>query len=74
MTTSRYDAIANIGVVCAVFRLKRSVTPHFWVNIVDERFEVPGIVEARAAGEARLAMSEHVRAAGEIVAGQLEKD
>jgi protoporphyrinogen oxidase len=42
---ARYDAIANIGVVCVVFRLKRSVTPHFWVNIVDKRFEIPGIVE-----------------------------
>jgi protoporphyrinogen oxidase len=41
----RYDAIANIGVVCVVFRLKRSVTPHFWVNIADPRFEIPGIVE-----------------------------
>jgi protoporphyrinogen oxidase len=42
---ARYDAIANIGVVCVVFRLKRSVTPHFWVNISDSRFEIPGIVE-----------------------------
>ena len=42
---ARYEAIANIGVVCVVFRLKRSVTPHFWVNISDSRFEVPGIVE-----------------------------
>jgi protoporphyrinogen oxidase len=42
---ARYDAIANIGVVCVVFRLKRSVTRHFWVNIVDKRFEIPGIVE-----------------------------
>jgi protoporphyrinogen oxidase len=42
---ARYDAIANIGVVCVVFRLKHSVTPHFWVNIVDPRFEIPGIVE-----------------------------
>ena len=42
---ARYDAIANIGVVCVVFRLKRSVTPHFWVNISDPRFEIPGIVE-----------------------------
>ena len=31
--------------VCVVFRLKRSVTPHFWVNIVDPRFEIPGIIE-----------------------------
>ena len=42
---ARYAAIANIGVVCVVFRLKRSVTPHFWVNISDPRFEIPGIVE-----------------------------
>ena len=31
--------------MCVVFRLKRSVTPHFWVNISDPRFEIPGIVE-----------------------------
>jgi len=42
---TRYDAIDNIGVVCVVFRLKRSVTPHVWVNISDSRFEIPGIVE-----------------------------
>ena len=42
---ARYEAIKNIGVVCVVFRLKRSVTPHFWVNISDARFEIPGIVE-----------------------------
>jgi protoporphyrinogen oxidase len=42
---ARYDAIANIGVVCVVFRLKRKITPHFWVNISDTRFEIPGIVE-----------------------------
>lgn len=42
---ARYEAIANIGVVCVVFRLKRSITPHFWVNISDRRFEIPGIVE-----------------------------
>jgi protoporphyrinogen oxidase len=42
---ARYDAIANIGVVCLVFRLRRPVTPHFWVNISDPRFEIPGIVE-----------------------------
>ena len=40
-----YDAIANIGVVCVVFRLKRSVSQHFWVNISDRRFTIPGIVE-----------------------------
>jgi protoporphyrinogen oxidase len=43
--TARYAAIRNIGVICVVFRLKRQVTPHFWVNITDARFEIPGIVE-----------------------------
>jgi protoporphyrinogen oxidase len=42
---ARYRAIVNIGVVCVVFRLRRSVSPHFWVNISDPRFEIPGIVE-----------------------------
>ena len=42
---ARYDAIVNIGVVCLVFRLRRSVTPHFWVNIVDPTIPIPGIIE-----------------------------
>jgi protoporphyrinogen oxidase len=41
----RYDAIANIGVICLVFKLKRSVTPHFWVNIVAPNCPIPGIIE-----------------------------
>ena len=51
---ARYAAIRNIGVVCVVFRLKRSVTPHFWINIVDKHFDIPGIVEfsnLRATGD-----------------------
>jgi protoporphyrinogen oxidase len=42
---ARYAAIPNIGIVCVVLRLKRPVTPHFWVNITDARFEIPGFVE-----------------------------
>ncbi len=42
---ARYDAIASIGVVCVVFRLKRSITRHFWVNIADDSIDIPGIVE-----------------------------
>ncbi len=41
----RYEAIPNIGVVCVVFKLRRSVTPHFWINIVDASVDVPGIIE-----------------------------
>ena len=42
---ARYDAILNIGVVCLVFKLKRPVTPHFWVNIVEPGIPIPGIIE-----------------------------
>ncbi len=41
----QYQAIKNIGVVCVVLRLRRSVSPHFWINIMDARFECPGMVE-----------------------------
>lgn len=42
---AKYDAIHNIGVVCVVFKLRRPVTRHFWVNIMDPAFEIPGIIE-----------------------------
>jgi protoporphyrinogen oxidase len=42
---ARYDAIANIGVCCLIFKLRRPVTPHFWVNIVEPDIPVPGIIE-----------------------------
>ena len=41
----RYRALANIGVVCVVHKLAKCVTPHFWVNINDSRFDIPGVVE-----------------------------
>ena len=41
----KYDDIPNIGVVCLLFKLKRSVTPHFWVNIAEPGVEIPGIIE-----------------------------
>lgn len=40
-----YDAIRNIGVICVVHKLKRRVSPHFWVNIVEPGIEIPGIIE-----------------------------
>ena len=41
----RFGSIHNIGVICVIFRLKRSVTPHFWVNISEPEIEIPGIIE-----------------------------
>jgi len=42
---ARYDAIKNTGVCCLVFKLKRSLTPHFWVNISDRDISIPGMIE-----------------------------
>jgi len=42
---ARYDSIANMGICCLVFRLRRSITPHFWVNISEPDIAVPGIIE-----------------------------
>jgi protoporphyrinogen oxidase len=41
----KYGAIRNIGVVCLLFKLRKSVTPHFWVNIVSDDIDIPGIIE-----------------------------
>jgi protoporphyrinogen oxidase len=42
---AQYDNILNIGAVCVIAKLKRSVTPHFWLNIVDPTIDIPGIIE-----------------------------
>ncbi len=42
---AKYDAIVNIGVACLIFKLKRSVTPHFWVNVAEPDIAIPGIIE-----------------------------
>ncbi|MCW6508561.1 NAD(P)/FAD-dependent oxidoreductase [Lichenifustis flavocetrariae] len=42
---ARYAAIRNIGVVCLLLKLKRSVSKNFWLNIVDPTIEIPGLIE-----------------------------
>jgi protoporphyrinogen oxidase len=42
---ANYEAIRNIGVCCLVFKLKRSVTPHFWVNVSEPDVAIPGFIE-----------------------------
>lgn len=44
-TKAKYDAIRNIGVVCLLFKLKKPVTNNFWLNIIDDDIEIPGIIE-----------------------------
>jgi protoporphyrinogen oxidase len=41
----RYDAIHNIGVICVIFKLKKGVSPHFWVNVSEPGVEIPGFIE-----------------------------
>lgn len=41
----KYGNIKNIAVVCVVFKLKRPITENFWLNVNDERMEIPGIIE-----------------------------
>jgi protoporphyrinogen oxidase len=41
----RYDAIQNIGICCVIFKLRRSISPHFWINVNDPDFEIPGVIE-----------------------------
>ncbi len=41
----RYDAIHNIGVICVIFKLSRSVSPHFWINVSEPDIGIPGVIE-----------------------------
>jgi protoporphyrinogen oxidase len=41
----RYDALKTIGICCVVFKLRRSVSPHFWVNLGQTAHEIPGVIE-----------------------------
>jgi protoporphyrinogen oxidase len=41
----RYDGFENIAVACVVHKLRRSVSPNFWVNVSDSTMEIPGFVE-----------------------------
>jgi len=41
----RYNAIHNIGVICVIFKLSHSVSPHFWINVSESDIDIPGIIE-----------------------------
>lgn len=42
---ARYAAIRSVGVVCVLFKLTRSLTQNFWLNIADPEIDIPGLVE-----------------------------
>jgi protoporphyrinogen oxidase len=41
----RYESIRNIGVICVIFKLRRSVSPHFWINVSEPDIGIPGVIE-----------------------------
>ncbi len=41
----RYDAIKSIGLCCLIFKLKRPVSHHFWINISSKKYDIPGVIE-----------------------------
>jgi protoporphyrinogen oxidase len=40
-----YASLDNIAVVCVLVRLKRPLSPYFWLNVSDPTIRVPGVVE-----------------------------
>ncbi len=42
---ARYASIVNMGICCVVFKLKRQVSKHFWVNISEPDVAIPGVIE-----------------------------
>lgn len=41
----KYQAIKNIAVVCVIAKLKKPVSGYFWININDDRMDIPGVIE-----------------------------
>jgi protoporphyrinogen oxidase len=42
---AKIAAIVNIGVICAVFKLRHSISRNFWTNINDPDIAIPGVIE-----------------------------
>lgn len=40
-----YARVVNIGVVCVVHKLRKSLTKNFWLNVNDPAMGIPGLVE-----------------------------
>jgi protoporphyrinogen oxidase len=38
-------SINNVAVVCIIVKLARSLTENFWLNVVDQGMDIPGLVE-----------------------------
>jgi len=41
----RYARLDNIGAVCVLIKLSRSLSKYFWLNTTDPKMEIPGVIE-----------------------------
>jgi protoporphyrinogen oxidase len=41
----KLEKLDNVGVVCVIMKLKESLTSNFWLNVTDERMDIPGMIE-----------------------------
>lgn len=53
---AQLEALESVAVVCVIVKLRKPVTHNFWLNINDDRMDIPGIVEYTNLR----AMSEHI--------------
>lgn len=42
---AKFAARRNIAVVCVIAKLRKAVSPNFWVNVNDDSMDIPGFVE-----------------------------
>ena len=42
---NKLETLDNVGVVCVITKLAEALTPNFWLNITDERMDIPGMIE-----------------------------
>lgn len=42
---ARIRSIRNIPVVCVILKLRQCLSENFWMNICDDRIEIPGVIE-----------------------------
>jgi protoporphyrinogen oxidase len=42
---AKFASRKNIAVVCVIAKLRKAVSPNFWVNVNDEEMDIPGFVE-----------------------------
>jgi protoporphyrinogen oxidase len=42
---AKLSELDNVGVVCVIMKLADGLTENFWLNITDERMDIPGMIE-----------------------------